>query len=99
IDPLYRTYGKQEALQHQKELFEKGAQVEQDWLAYNARFKGLSNWTKHVAHPFDGEDGEELSLARGDEGRRLLERWKNLRAGRRAYAEPEHPFRHQGSAD
>ncbi len=99
VDPLYRTYGKQEALQRQRELFEESAQVERDWLAYNARFKAMSNWTKHAAYPFDGEDGEGVSLARGAEGKRLLERWRGRRTGRRTYADAEHPFRHQGSAD
>jgi hypothetical protein len=88
VDPLYRTYGKQEALKHQSKIFEDFARVEQDWIDYVAKFKALSNWTKNVAHPF----GAHKSDALGD-------RWKLLRAGRRTYTDPEHPFRHQGSAD
>lgn len=88
VDPLYRTYGKQEALKHQSKIFEASARVEQDWIEYSAKFKALSNWTKNVAHPFGGDKGDEL----GD-------RWKLLRTGRQTYADPEHPFQHQGSSD
>jgi hypothetical protein len=98
-DPLYRTYGKQEALQRQHVLFQEKAQVEWEWLAYNARFKALNNWTRNVAHPFGGEDGQGLGLGPGDVGRRLMHLWQSQRRGRRAYADPEHPFQHQGSAD
>ncbi|XXY45579.1 hypothetical protein WME91_36810 [Sorangium sp. So ce269] len=101
LDPLYRTYGKQEALKAQKTLFETIAAAERDWLAYSARFKALSNWTKNAAFPFggNGDEGTALSLGRGREGDELLERWALLRAGRRTYGDARHPFRHQGSAD
>jgi hypothetical protein len=101
IDPLYRTYGKQEALQRQQSLFEADAEVEHRWIAYNARFKALSNWTRYAAQPFGGETGEgdPLGLGRGQEGQALLERWRSRRIGRRSYVDPAHPFQYQGSAD
>ena len=37
IEPLYRSYGKQEAIRRQSAYFDDEA-VEHDWLDYNARF-------------------------------------------------------------
>lgn len=72
VDSLYRTYGKQEALQHQKRYFETDKTVEADWLSYNAQLKAMGNWVKNVG----------ASKAQGQ-----------------GFADPAHPFRHQGSAD
>lgn len=102
IDPLYRTYGKQDALRSQKEYFERAATSEHGWLLYSARFKSLSTWNKFVAYPFgDAQDGEgRFSFTRsGRDNATLHEVWRRSRAGRVGYADPEHPFRHQGSAD
>lgn len=93
LDPIYRTYGRQEALEHQRRLFQHDPAFERAWLEYNARFRAMSNWVGNVAKPFD------VSLARGKEGRILAERWRELRAGHKGMADPEHPFAHQGSAD
>lgn len=78
IDPLYRTYGKQEALATQKAMFDSEDETERDWLLYNAHLKGLGNWCKNAGEPFDKK--------------------QSLRGGV-TYADPKHPFRHQGSAD
>src|ERR1019366_750278 len=59
VDPLYRGYGKQEALDHQMEYFKHDAAVEMDWLAYTARLKALSNWGKYVAGPFGNHVWED----------------------------------------
>jgi len=106
IDPLYRSYGKQEALEKQEEYFSaEGSTAERDWLVYSAQLKALSNCTKHSAHPFgDPEETEDkqggFGLSRtGMENRALHHRWRNQRSSRTGYADPEHPFRHQGSAD
>jgi hypothetical protein len=72
IDPLYRTYGKQEALAYQKRYFEADSAHELSWLRYNGGLKSLGNWVGSVG----------AAEAKG--------------AG---YADPAHPFRHQGSAD
>lgn len=102
IDPLYRTYGKQDALRSQKEYFERDAAIEHEWLSYSARFKALSTWNKFGAFPFgDPEDGEgRFSFTKsGADNATLHEAWRRSRASRTGYADPEHPFRHQGSAD
>jgi hypothetical protein len=102
IDPLYRTYGKQEALDYQQQYFEADPQIEEDWLAYCARLKALSNWCKYVAAAFgDNEEmGSKFSLSRKKaEAEKLAVEWRNQRTKRRGYSDPEHPFRYQGSAD
>ncbi len=101
IDPLYRTYGKQEALKAQTRLFELSAAIEHDWLAYSARFKSFSTWNKFAAFPFGDErdDDQSFSFTRSaPENKRLHEAWRPQR-GRTGYTDAEHPFRHQGSAD
>lgn len=61
IDPLYRSYGKQEALGKQREYFLR-SHDEESWLSYSARFKAVSNWNKHAASPFgDGADGGDMT--------------------------------------
>lgn len=44
VEPLYRSFGKQEALRWQKQAFERSPDLERDWIAYQAHFKALSNW-------------------------------------------------------
>jgi hypothetical protein len=102
VDPLYRTYGKQEALNKQLEYFKNDAAVERDWLAYCDRLKALSNWNKYVGFPFgdEADGGEKFSLSKSKkENQELHEVWRKQRRKRQGYAEPCHPFQHQGSAD
>jgi hypothetical protein len=102
IDPLYRTYGKQDALRHQVEYFEKSEEIERNWLAYNARLKALSNWVKHAGHPFGDEasGGAGFNFVRAKkENVSLHNSWRRQRSKRHGYADPQHPFRYQGSAD
>ena len=111
IDPLYRSYGKQEAVGKQTEYFRSegadgaGKQWEENWLDYNARFRAQSNFASHAASPFgDPEENaasqSRFTLARGHENRRLHDNWRRERArGRRGFADPAHPFQHQGAAD
>jgi hypothetical protein len=102
IDPLYRSYGKQEALDKQKEFFERSERDEAEWIRYNDFFKAMSNWTSHAASPFgDGAaDGERISFSRSTSEN---EQYRHVVASRRSsglsFADPRHPFRHQGSAD
>jgi hypothetical protein len=108
VDPLYRGYGKQEALDRQFEYFRNDAQVEQNWLTYCARLKARSNWVKYGAHPFgdqiwfdnDKSAHHEFPLAKlfvqSAADHKL---WADLRKGRSCFADPNHPFLHQGSAD
>lgn len=107
-DPLYRGYGKQEALDYQMEYFERDAAVETAWVKYSAKLKALSNWVKYVASPFgdqvwkdkDGDPHHDFPLHRKFEHSAADHAvWKSMRSGRQGYAEAAHPFRHQGSAD
>lgn len=102
IDPLYRTYGKQEALDYQKKYFENDPVTEENWLTYNAGLKALSNWCKYVGSPFGDEEerGSKFSFSRKEkENKTLKYEWRMKRATRKSYADKRHPFRHQGSAD
>ena len=103
IDPLYRSYGKQEAVRRQSHYFGDEA-VERGWLDYNARFRAQSNFMGHAAHPFGDPDGsgrsqDRFAAARGHENGAMHERWRDARRRFCGYGDPAHPFRHQGSAD
>lgn len=99
LDPLYRTYSKQEALAKQRELFEPRRKDERAWLQYIARLKALGNFGKHAAAPFgDGDEADDrFSFGRGSAA--LHHTWRERRAKRRGYADAAHPFQRQGSAD
>lgn len=101
-DPLYRAYGKQEALNEQRRLFEVDGAVEREWLLYQAYFKGMSNWTKHAASPFGDpavEGMDRFTLKAGREGTNLHNLWRQRRAQYHGYVDDAFPFRYQGSAD
>ena len=100
LDPLYRSYGKQEALRKQCAYF-ASATVEWDWLNYNSRFAGDSNWMKHTANPFGDPQWSEKShnrftIFRGGENARLHTRWREARAYSSGFGDPAHPFIHRG---
>jgi Eco57I restriction-modification methylase len=99
VDPLYRSYGKQEANAQQIALFTESFDAETSWIRYNARLKALSNWTKNAAFPFgaEGEEGNSIGLGAGKQ--HLTDAWRTRQQIRTGYADREHPFRHQGSAD
>ena len=108
IDPMYRGYGKQEALDQQKQYFEADAEIERSWIEYCARLKALSNWTKFAGHPFgdrvtyDKDRNPEHDFAfdsNFEESARWHRDWQKLRKGRSGYADPQNPFLFQGSAD
>ena len=103
IDPLYRAYGKQEALRYQTEYF-ADEEIERSWLDYNADFRAQSNAMGYFASPFgDPSENEKsqdrLTIVRGGENDRLHTRCRTARAKSRGFADPAHSFRHQGSAD
>ncbi|MEI6448109.1 MAG: hypothetical protein WCO96_09575, partial [Actinomycetes bacterium] len=119
IDPLYRTYGKQDALAKQRGYFSASQSDEERWLDYCAFFKSMSNFVDAAGHPFGdrvtvkkNQYGVEFSAhdySLGERGRNSFESsqarhaaWaKRREAGQGAlgYADPAHPFLHQGSAD
>ncbi|MFW6118830.1 MAG: Eco57I restriction-modification methylase domain-containing protein [Planctomycetota bacterium] len=107
-DPIYRTRGKQEALEEQTRLFGSDPSIEREWMQENARYAALSNWIAHAANPWGyrervpGEGGPRNLMNVGARWRtsdELHRQWKKQREGRPAYAGREHPFRHQGAAD
>jgi hypothetical protein len=108
IDPLYRSYGKQEALDRQLEYFHRDARVELSWMRYCARLKARSNWVKYAAHPF----GDQVWIDKDEQPHHDFpldkkftqsaadhKLWTDMRKGRNGFADPAHPFLHQGSAD
>ena len=112
IDPLYRAYGKQEALGKQIEYFTNRVEDEEAWLNYNADLKARSNWVKYAAIGFgdnvrEGKDGRQKhDLNLGGRGRhsftdssRLHAKWRQRRQSHPCFADRAHPFLHQGSAD
>lgn len=112
IDPLYRAYGKQEALTKQVEYFQLRQEDEEAWLRYCADLKARSNWVKYVGHPFgdavqiDGNGNKKHDLNLGGRGRdsfseseRLHKKWRERRSKHVSFADIRHPFLHQGSAD
>lgn len=102
-DPLYRSYGKQEALRFQAEYFQD-IKVERAWLDYNADFRAQSNYMSYAANPY-GEPSysdnsqDRFTIVRGKDNETFHERWRQVRMRSRGYTDPAHPFRHQGSAD
>ncbi len=110
-DPLYRAYGKQEALAKQLDYFRDRPTLEHNWIVYKAGLKGMSNWTKAVGQPFgdrvtvgpNGNHRHDLNLGTGrnsfPSSAEMHRKWRQLRSQRPGYADVSHPFRHQGSAD
>ncbi len=107
IDPLYRSYGKQEATRKQTTYFgapSSGEMAERDWIDYNARFRAQSNFVKYAGKPFGDPTLEKDGLHRfsiGAGNATLHQRWRQARSKRplAAFADASHPFRRQGSAD
>jgi hypothetical protein len=91
FDPIYRTYGKQAALQHQRELFARNADIGLRWQEYCGNYSGLNHWFKAVAEPFD------LALARGRAGQALERSWAAARSHRPSLSTLPHPFKSQGA--
>ena len=103
LDPLYRSYGKQVALQKQSNYF-ADAELERDWLEYNARFRAQSNYMSRSASPFgDPEENSKSQnrflVIRGHKNQKLHTRWRTARRRATGFVDPSHPFHHQGSAD
>ncbi|MFM8704433.1 MAG: hypothetical protein ACKOHG_11335, partial [Planctomycetia bacterium] len=104
IDPLFRAYGKQQALAIQKTLFEDNPAIETAWLGYLGDFKDRGNFVRWAAAPSGDAtdaDGKPAVLlgSRKDAAVKLHEQWSRARGRYRGMSDPAHPFRHQGSAD
>ena len=103
IDPLYRSYGKQEALRKQTEYF-ADEKVERNWLDYCAGFRARSNFVSRVRNPFgdpahDEKPQNRFIVIKGKRNEVVHDRWRNARRPTIGFADPIHPFHHQGSAD
>ncbi|MCB2211766.1 hypothetical protein KQI52_06605 [bacterium] len=108
VDPLYRSYGKQEALRKQKDYFRADRDRERDWLEFNSYFRGYSHWMKAAGHPFgdrvitdkDGTQKHQFPLGRGKDAWAASVRghqlWKAKRERSTGYADQRHAFRYQG---
>ena len=107
IDPLYRSYGKQEAIRKQTSYFDdaaSGEAIEHDWIDYNARFRFQSNYVKYAARPYGDPTTEDKSvdrfpIARGTTNGALHSSWRVRRSQSAGFADTIHPFCRQGSAD
>ena len=102
-DPLYRSYGKQEALRFQAEYFQD-IKVERAWLDYNADFRAQSNYMSYSASPYGDpscleNSQDRFTIVRGKDNETFHEHWRQARMRSRGYTDPAHSFRHQGSAD
>ncbi len=109
-DPLYRAYGKQDALAKQLEYFRARPDLEHDWIGYMAGFKAFANWMNAAGAPFgdrttenkDGKKKHDLNL--GGRGKNSFEasaalhkKWLQQRKRHKGFADTVHPFIHQGS--
>ncbi|GHO86393.1 Eco57I restriction-modification methylase domain-containing protein [Dictyobacter formicarum] len=103
-DPHYVSYGKQEALAAQQRLFTQDKKIEHAWLSYQAYFKNMANWVKHVASPFGdpmtASGGESFRLSSGPLNKQLYAIWRSQRVRHQQPESNTHPpFRYQGTAD
>jgi hypothetical protein len=103
IDPLYRSYGKQEAIEYQRAYF-ADAGVERAWLDYNADLRAQSNAMGYLARPFGDpsevdDAADRFSIGKGKGSDALHTSWRSARRKSKGYADPAHPYQHQGSAD
>lgn len=96
LDPLYRTYTKRDAIQHQKALFSSNKNSETAWLDYNYRFNAMANWCRNVGNPFQSKKSND-GLGRIPAGDRRA--WEQVRSTRIGYSDRPHPFLHQGGGD
>ena len=103
IDPMYRSYGKQDALRYQSDFFSDTI-IERDWIDYCADFRAQSNFMSYAASPCgdpveNDSSQDRFTIARGHDNHTLHARWRAAREKNRGFADPGHPFHHQGSAD
>lgn len=109
-DPLYRAYGKQEALAKQLDYFRANAEMEHAWINYVASFKSFANWLNNVGMPFgdriteDSNGKKKHNLNLGGRGKNsfavssdMHKRWLKRRKLQTGFADNTHPFLHQGS--
>jgi len=99
IDPLYRSYGKQEALRIQTHFF-ADIEIEARWLDYTAGFASDTNWMKFASSAFgdpEADSEETFTINRGRAANLAAhDRWRDARTRAKGFVDPLHPFRHRG---
>ncbi len=100
-DPLYRSYAKQDALRWQREEFQRDPNFERKWLDYNGTFKDAGNFVRNAAEPFGNTKDGAVALVprKAKDSEALHRKWSAERSKKSGLSDPDHPFRHQGSAD
>ncbi len=112
LDPLYRSYGKQEAISKQKEYFNNRENNEYNWLKYSAYFRSMSHWVKYAGFPFgdrvttDSNGRLKHDFPVGNRGKLSFDtsvdrhkRWKKKRLKTTGFSDENHVFRCQGGGD
>jgi len=92
-DPLFRSYGKQEAKTKANELCAAIPEVLAAWEARKASYKSLSNWVANIAEPFS------VALARGRDQEGYASAWAKARAKHVSPTLGKAAFISQGGAD
>ncbi|MEH2187405.1 MAG: hypothetical protein V7K64_14710 [Nostoc sp.] len=95
-DPLFRTYGRLEALTAIERMFSDVDGVEREWLSYCSKFKAYANWVRNVFSPFGDENDGGTNFNLGGKSKNLHSAWRDNRTNRKSYADPSHPFQYQG---
>lgn len=101
-DPIYRTYGKQDALKNQTKLFTLNEDIEKIWLRENSNFKSVCNWAANAGSPYgDGAiTGNKIALTKAPkQNDRLNSIWSEYRNLNSLYNNIEYPFIYQGGGE
>ena len=101
-DPLYSTYGKQEAVRQQNRLYQENSEIEYEWLKNNLNNKAMSNWVKNSYNPFgyDEKCNNIVTLTnKKTENRSLHQSWALKRNNDRVNKREMLPFYLQGGSD
>jgi hypothetical protein len=100
-DPLYRTYGRQEAINEQQHLFEIAPDIERNWLRHQSYFKSMNNWVKQVSSPFGdplAKNKFSFTLKSGRYNELLHAEWRQRRSTYNLYSDSDHPYSYQGAS-
>ena len=73
FDPIYRTYGKQEALLKRQNMFEESPEIKHFWLEYNRDYYSFINFTINAKNPYD------ISFGKSTGSSELKQLWENKR--------------------
>ncbi len=92
-DPLFRSYGKQEAKGAAERLCENMPDVLASWDARKGSYKSLSNWVANIAEPFT------VTIARGGKQEAYASAWTKARAKHASATLGAAAFISQGGAD